>query len=177
MSKNITILTGSMRPNSLSEALAPVVSQELEKAGATVKVADVKQMQLPFIDSLVSPASETFEITNDNVRAWQQTVQGSDALVLLVPEYNGQPSAVQKNAIDWLYEDWKDKPVAVVSYGWGGGASAAELINKLMVKVGASPIDTTASLFFTKDISLEGEILDDESVRSQVAAVAKAIAE
>lgn len=177
MSKTITILTGSMRPNSISEALLPAVRQELEAVGASVQVADVKQMQLPFVDSLVSPASEAFEITNDRVRSWQQMIQDSDALVMLVPEYNGQPSAVQKNAIDWLYEDWKDKPVAMVSYGWGGGQGAADLMNKLMVKVGASPVDANAMLFFTKDISLEGELLDEAAVRTQLEVVAKTIAE
>lgn len=174
MSKNITILTGSMRPNSVGDRLLPIVRKELEASGATVEVADVKELNLPFVDSAITPAAESFEITHDSVQAWQKMVRRSDSLVLLVPEYNNQPSAVQKNAIDWLYADWKDKPVGVVSYGWGGGQLAAELIHKLMVKVGANPLEKTAALFFGKDITPEGDIVDEQSVRSQVATVAQA---
>ena len=63
----------------------------------------------------------------------------------------------------------------MVSYGWGGGESSAELMRKLLVKVGASPIDQTASLFLTKDISLEGELIDHAEVESKISSVVEAL--
>lgn len=176
MSKTITILTGSMRPNSVGDKLLPQIQQELNsREGIEVEVADPKDMRLPFIDSPVSPMAEDFNIDHDSVRGWQKKVQDSDALLVLAPEYNGQPSAVQKNAIDWLHADWKNKPVGIVSYGWGGGEGSAELLTRLFGKVGAKPLDTKASLFFTKDISLDGEVLDEASVSHKVGAVVDAV--
>lgn len=178
MSQTITILTGSMRPNSVGDALLPLVREELEsRDNVTVQVADVKEMKLPFVDTPVTPMHESFEPVHDSVKAWQKVVAESDALVLLAPEYNYQPSAVQKNAIDWLGAEWKDKPAGIVSYGWGGGQSSAELLVKLLSKVEARPLDTMASLFFTRDISLEGEVLNVDRVRSQIGAVADAVSQ
>ena len=43
-------------------------------------------------------------------------------------QYNWGYPAVLKNAIDYLYHEWKGKPAAIVSYGGhGGGKGAAQL--------------------------------------------------
>lgn len=43
-------------------------------------------------------------------------------------QYNwGYPAAL-KNALDYLYREWNNKPAAIVSYGGrGGGKAAAQL--------------------------------------------------
>jgi multimeric flavodoxin WrbA len=40
-----------------------------------------------------------------------------DGFVFVTPEYNYGPSAVLKNAIDWVYPEWNRKAAAFVSYG------------------------------------------------------------
>jgi NAD(P)H-dependent FMN reductase len=176
MSKTITILTGSMRPNSVGDKLLPLIRQELEsREGVNVQVADVREMNLPFVDTPVIPSADDYSPNHDNVTAWQKMVKDSDAVILLAPEYNHQPTAAQKNAIDWLYADWKDMPMAIISYGWGGGQASAELLVKLIKQVQARPLDASASLFFTKDIALDGQILDENRVKSQIASVVEAV--
>ena len=50
-------------------------------------------------------------------------VQSSCTYILL--QYNwGYPAAL-KNAIDYLYHEWKGKPAAIISYGGHGGGKAA----------------------------------------------------
>jgi len=176
MSQTITILTGSMRPNSVGDALLPVIKRQLEsREDVTVQVADVKELQMPFVDTPHIPMSEEFAPTHQGVKRWREMVEKSDGVILLAPEYNNQPSAVQKNAIDWLYAEWNNKPVAVVSYGWGGGVQAAELLDKLVVKVDAKPVVPQANLFFTKDIALDGEVIDHDNVQSQITSVVDAL--
>jgi NAD(P)H-dependent FMN reductase len=44
----------------------------------------------------------------------------------VTPEYNHGTSGVFKNAIDFLYAEWNNRAVGLVSYGAVGGARAAE---------------------------------------------------
>ena len=46
--------------------------------------------------------------------------------VFVTPEYNHSTSGVLKNAIDFLYAEWNNKAMGVVSYGTAGGTRAAE---------------------------------------------------
>jgi hypothetical protein len=50
-----------------------------------------------------------------------QLIETFDAFVLVTPEYNHSTSAALKNALDHLYREWRDKPVAFVGYGLDGG--------------------------------------------------------
>lgn len=178
MSKTITIVTGSARPNSAGAKILPLVREELEKRdGVTVQIADLAEINMPFVDSEAIPAAEEFTPHHESVKNWQKIVQSSDGFVFLVPEYNNQISAIQKNAIDWLYPDWKDKNVSFVGYSWGGAAAPIELLNKLITKVGAKPLATAANLFFTKDIELDGTIIDESTVKNKIAATVDELVE
>ena len=51
--------------------------------------------------------------------------------LLLSAQYNwGYPAAL-KNAIDYLYHEWKGKPAAIISYGTRGGGKAAEQLKQV----------------------------------------------
>lgn len=169
MSKVITIVTGSARPNSVGAKLLPLVQRELEKYDSvSVQVADLADINMPFVDTEIIPADEGFSPKHKSVQEWQKTVQSSDGFIFLVPEYNNQISAIQKNAIDWLYPDWKGKKMSFVGYSWGGAALVVELLNKLAIKVGAEPLPTATNLFFTKDIELNGTIIDEDLVEKKI---------
>lgn len=172
--KTIVIMTGSVRPNSVNEALLPVVKQAIEAEGATVKVANLKEMELPFFDGATSPADESFQIPHESVRAWSDMVSQADGVVMLTPEYNNQLSGVQKNAVDWLFKEWQNKPIAAICYGWGGGELSGEMLQKLIAKVGAVSVEPWTHLYFTKNIALDGSIID-ETTKEAIATTAKAI--
>jgi|LSQX01.3.fsa_nt_gb NAD(P)H-dependent FMN reductase len=170
MAKTITIMTGSVRPNSVGDKLLPIIERIAKEQGVTVQIAKLRELQLPFFDSVEIPSSDSYEITHENVRQWQSFVASSDGMVMVTPEYNYQMSAAQKNAIDWLYKEWEDKPVAIVSYGWGGGAKAATPLVALLEKLKAKPLSRATQLYFTKQLAPDGSILDSEAVESSVAA-------
>ncbi|WP_293573587.1 NADPH-dependent FMN reductase [Phaeobacter sp.] len=66
-------------------------------------------------------------------------IKGADAVLISTPEYNGAPSGVLKNALDWVSRTadapWQDKPVAIMSAAAGrsGGEKAQMLLRSFMV--------------------------------------------
>ena len=60
------------------------------------------------------------------MREWAATIGRFDGFVFVTPEYNHSTSGVLKNAVDFLYPEWNNKAMGVVSYGLAGGARAAE---------------------------------------------------
>lgn len=168
----ILVVTGSVRPNSANEKMVPLVVAELEKQGAQTKIADLQDLNLPFYDAPTPPTDPSFEIPHDSVKQWTKLVDEADGVVLVTPEYNHTMSPVQLNAIDWIGKEWKDKKVALVGYGWVSGASEAHdtvrraLSNELKAKV----LKTQTNLFFTKELTPEGDIADQVAVDASIAA-------
>lgn len=68
-------------------------------------------------------------------------VSKADAVMFVAPEYNHGLSAVQKNAIDWLYSEWNAKVVAYVVYGWHAGVHTLAQLQEISTVVKWKPID------------------------------------
>jgi NAD(P)H-dependent FMN reductase len=52
--------------------------------------------------------------------------------VFVFPQYNWGYPAVLKNALDFLYEEWADKPAGLVTYGNRGGGLAATQFRQVL---------------------------------------------
>lgn len=169
---NILVVTGSVRPNSVNEKIVPLVTAELEKQGATVKVADLKEINLPFFDSPLPPTAPNYEPTNEAAKAWTQMVVDADGVVFVTPEYNHTMTPVQLNAIDWIGKEWEGKPIALIGYGWRSGASQAHATAReaLAVNLKAKVGDTQTNLYFTKELNPDGSVADKPAVDAQIAA-------
>ncbi|NCU30441.1 NADPH-dependent oxidoreductase [Candidatus Saccharibacteria bacterium] len=160
----VLILTGSARPNSVSTQVAKLVETELQKReGVTPDVVEVAELNLPFYNATISPSAEDYVATDENVKAWSDMVTGADAVVWVMPEYNHSISAIQKNAIDWLYKEWTNKPLAIVAYGWYEGANVLESV-KWPLKVLKSDVRATAGLGFMKQLEVDGKAKDQAAV-------------
>jgi NAD(P)H-dependent FMN reductase len=168
----VIIVTGSARPNSVSHKVAPVVQAALTAhEGIETEVVDVATLALPFFDAPLPPSQEAFVATDANVQAWTKLVADADGVILLTPEYNGNVTAIQKNAIDWIYKEWVDKPVAFIGYGWyEPSRSQAALRVSFEAVLKAKLVEPFTQLQFMKDISIEGDIVDQESVDGKIKA-------
>lgn len=164
----IAIVTGSVRPGNVSEVLAEAVLGVCQAHGIEARIVNLRQLDLPFVNSPLPPSSPDFEITDQRVRTWFDTVADSDGLVFLTPTYNAQPSAVIKNAIDWLYEPWRDKRVAVIGYGWHEGAESEPLLEQLLQQVNATVVAPVVHLQFTKDLASDGAVLDAMALQKKL---------
>ena len=156
----VLVVTGSARPNSANINVVELVKTEFEARGATVEVANLKELALPYFEGVTVPSAEDFEITNQAVQHWSDAVKGADAVVFVAPEYNHGLSAIQKNAIDWLFNEWTDKPVAFVAYGWYAGAHTLAQLQEISTVIKWKPVEKSAGLQFTKDIELDGSSID-----------------
>src|SRR6266704_1550060 len=91
----VGVIAGSTRPGRQSGTVAEWVCAD-PIASLDLRLIDLAGIGLPRL-------AETF-----------------DAFVLVTPEYNNSTSAALKTALDHLYREWRDKPVAFVGYGLDG---------------------------------------------------------
>lgn len=166
----ILVVTGSVRPGSVNSKLVPKVAELVKVQGVDVEVADLAVIDLPFLNSPVSPNSDDFVITDESVKEWTKMVDQADGVLLVSPEYNHTMTPVQLNAIDWIGKQWKGKPVGIVSYGWtsGGAMAAATATEALGATLGAKVGGNQSNLFFMKDITPEAEFIEDSKAREKV---------
>ncbi len=95
-----------------------------EATGLDFAQLDLKEWPLPMDDEPDVPAHGK-PYKQAHTRAWSDKVAGSDAFIIVTPQYNWGYPASLKNAIDHLYKEWNDKPLMIVSYGGQGGTKAA----------------------------------------------------
>lgn len=167
---NILVVLSSARKNRVADKIFEHVKKDIDaRDGVNLVVADLKEINLPFFAHELSPASPDYIPTDPAVLAWQKLVVDADSIVFLTPEYNHTLSAIQKNAIDSLKNEWEDKPVAVVGYGWSGASLSLVTLTEVLpfLKTKFNP-ETAAKLSFMKDINVDGTALDEASVASQI---------
>lgn len=175
--KQVVILSGSARPGNVSDRVVSLVAEEVSSRDDLEAVlVDVAALNLPFFDSPEIPSSENFAPQDENVQKWSSIVSTADAVVLVTPEYNASMSAIQKNALDWLFAEWKDKPVAMVGYGWHSGERVQVHAQAILDNLKVQSLAPTANFGFMKELSVDGTVLNQESVSRQLQATVDAIA-
>lgn len=61
-------------------------------------------------------------------------------------EYNYGPAAVLKNAIDWVYPEWKRKAAAFVSYGTASGVRGVQQLREIAIELQLAPIRSSVHI-------------------------------
>lgn len=175
MSKKILVLTGSARPNSASEALLPY----FEKAVAAhddveLDIAKAGELSLPFYNAPTPPSAEGFAPTDEHVQAWTKRVAGADGVIWLMPEYNHSLTGIQKNAIDWLYREWQNKPVSIVAYGFYEGKHVLDAVQNVIDVVNPA-VKYKVGLATMKHINPDGTAIEAEEVTSRIQAAVDSV--
>ena len=141
ISLHIKVIAGSTREGRFSDKAAAWIAEELKKQqGVTVEVLDLRDYDMPFFNEPMSPSFKQEPYKNEAVARFTKKIEEGDAFVMVTPEYNHSTSAVLKNALDWVYQEWNNKPVAFVSYGSVGGARAIEQLRQIAVELQMAPI-------------------------------------
>lgn len=132
---NIKIILGSARPQRFGIQPAEWIKGLSEQVkDAKFELIDLQEINLPFIDEAIPPLMGQY--SQDHTKAWSKVIDGADGFIFVTPEYNHGPSAVMKNAIDFLAREWNYKPVAFVSYGAeAGGIRAVEQLRQVVAWV------------------------------------------
>lgn len=173
---NILLIPGSARPNSAGKPLSQLVSDQLTKNdGVSTTIADVAGLNLPFYDNPMPPASEDFSLDNSAAEAWSEQVKSADAVVFIMPEYNHAMTGLQKNAIDWLYKEWIDKPTAVIAYGFYGGQHSIDTFRAINDNIKTDLVEPIGQFYLGKELGMDGSPIDEAAVRAKVAQTTDAL--
>lgn len=166
-SRRIGVITGSSRSNRRSMALAQAAVAEMSAAAPELEfeIVDLAEVNLPFFDEEMPPRSGVY--ANPHTIAWSEKIDKFDGFVMLVPEYNGSYPAVFKNAIDFLAAEWRNKPVALITYGASGAASVASFTRTLLERIGMQVVEPVISIPVPMGAAPEVNLLVDSSLDLQ----------
>lgn len=138
---HIKVIAGSTREGRFSDKAAAWIAEEIRKQeGVAVEMLDLRDYDMPFFNEPVSPSYKQEPYKNEAVARFTLKIAEGDAFVIVTPEYNHGTSGVLKNALDWVYQEWNNKPVAFVSYGSVGGARAVEHLRLNAIELQMAPI-------------------------------------
>jgi NAD(P)H-dependent FMN reductase len=135
----IKIILSTTRPGKASDKVGAWALQELRKLddSNSYEILDLAKINLPFFDETSSPRNKTYK--NDHTIKWSKTIEEADGFIIVLAEYNGAYPAPLKNAIDYLYWEWVDKPVGIIGYGSTGATTSIEsltpILRRLKMKV------------------------------------------
>ncbi len=138
----IKIILGSTRPNRFSDKPGQWIYEQAKKReDIETEILDLRNYPLPFFNETVSPLMiRDGNYSNEIAKKWAAKIKEADAFIIVTPEYNHGTSAVLKNALDYIYNEWNKKPVGFVSYGGMGGARAVEHLRQVAVELQMVPI-------------------------------------
>jgi NAD(P)H-dependent FMN reductase len=143
----LAIVIGSVRPNRFADHPALWIAEIAKKRGDfQVELIDLKDYPMPLFEEAASPLYAPSQ--NEVARRWQKKMAQFDAYVFTAAEYNRGPTAALKNALDYAYTEWNNKPVSFVGYGGVGGARAIEQLRLNAVELQMAPIRNAVHIQF-----------------------------
>src|SRR5688572_27388145 len=112
----IVIISSSVRTGRKSDRVTQYFERYIkENHLAETKILDLLEYKFPVFDERLkfqpNPSPE--------VQEFAASVNNADGIIIITPEYNGGYPASLKNAVDLLYNEWQNKPVAIVTVSDG----------------------------------------------------------
>ncbi|KAJ9136634.1 NADPH-dependent FMN reductase [Pleurostoma richardsiae] len=131
----IGIICGSQRTPRVGDQVADFVAETIQAHIASAAPSasgpsfafdriDVAALGLPLFDEPGIPSKiedRPAGYAHEHTRRWSARVAALDGFVFVTPQYNWGIPAGLKNAIDYLFHEWRGKPAVVVAYGGHGG--------------------------------------------------------
>ena len=152
----LQVIIGSTRPGRVGSAVADwIIDRARAHGDFEVEVADLAVLNLPIFDEPNHPRLRRY--VNQHTKDWSEIVGRSDAFIFVIPEYNYGFNAATKNAIDYLNQEWQNKPAGIVSYGGvAAGTRAAQMLKQVMSALKIVPVTDSVNIPFV------GEKLDED---------------
>lgn len=168
MKLNIPVVCGSVRPNSNSMRVSKFFAKKLQDAGHDSQIVEFVSLPLPLVNSEVSPSHLKKVYPDANVQKWSGIADAADGFVFIIPEYNHGYSGALKNALDWLYVEFKLKPAGLVgvSDGTVGGIRAIEQLRPIMGNFAMFDLKEAVAFESAQDVfDVEGNLLDQKYLK------------
>jgi NAD(P)H-dependent FMN reductase len=137
----IALIIGSTRPNRFADVPAQwILDGANSRADFAIETLDLRDHPLPYFEEPISPAASGGVFSNPAAEAWRHKIGGYDGFIILTAEYNHGPTAVLKNALDYAFLEWQNKPIGFVGYGGVGAARAVEQLRLNAIELQMAPI-------------------------------------
>ncbi len=164
----LKIITSTTRPGRKGAAVAKWMTKLCKEADYfESELLDLAEIQLPFMDETDHPFLRQYQRVH--TREWSATIDAADAFLIILAEYNfGFPAPI-KNALDYLYHEWKHKPVAILSYGGiSGGLRSTQMLKQVLAALNMIPLAGSIAVpSFEKYISEDDVFLPGENLVTQ----------
>ena len=167
---NISIMSCSIRPERNSHRVALYFKKYLEENNlGQASIIDLMELKFPIFEN-------TMKLQKNppaNLIAYAEKIILSDGIIMVTPEYNGGYPASLKNAIDVLYDEWKHKPIAIVTVSSGpfGGSQALVALQFVLWKMKAWTIPAMFSVPTVQKAYDEKGNATDKAATDKLAAV------
>jgi NAD(P)H-dependent FMN reductase len=150
---NLKIIIASTRSGRKGPLLAEwIFERALVHEEFRIEMIDLAEINLPFMDEPHHPRLQHY--THQHTKDWSAKIASADAFIVVTPEYNHGFPATIKNAIDFLYNEWRHKPIGFVSYGGiSAGTRSIQLLKPVLASLDMVPLTAAVNVpFFTKFI-------------------------
>ncbi len=168
----LRIIIGSTRPGRVGPAVAEWIRQRAqEHGGFDVQLTDLAEVGLPMLDEPNHPRLQQY--VHQHTKDWSALVAGSDAFIFVTPEYNYGFNAALKNAIDYLYNEWTNKAVGIVSYGGvAAGTRATQMLKQVLSALRVMPVTDAVNIPFVRNfLDEDGRLKPNEVLEASAAAM------
>jgi NAD(P)H-dependent FMN reductase len=135
----IPVILGSTRRNRESVKVARFALNSLQAIGGVeTELLDLQELNFPIME-------ERLRMRDDppaGLADFSAKIARADAVVIVTPEYNSGYPGVLKNALDYLYAEYKRKPFGIitVSAGGFGGILCLASLRQVVLALGGVPI-------------------------------------
>lgn len=131
-----------------------------------VELIDLLEIDLPLLDE-PRPAGRG-PYARAHTQRWSRTISAGQAYVFVVPEYNHGYNAATKNALDFLHEEWRNKPVGFVGYGGiAAGARAIQALLPVVVSLGMTPLPRAVHIpLINRAVTADGSLSTDDRLNT-----------
>jgi len=171
---SLKIITSTTREKSQGIKVARWIT-DVAKADAdlNVELLDLREVGLPMMDEPEHPRLGKY--IHESTKEWSKKIAEADAFIIVLGEYNyGYPAPI-KNAIDHLFNEWRYKPVAFVSYGGiSAGLRSTQMLKQVVTTLNMMPVADQVNIpFFAKLINEDGQFVPDQSIERSAHAMLK----
>nr|POE88041.1 nad(p)h-dependent fmn reductase lot6 [Quercus suber] len=152
----VGIIIGSTQVHRVGPEVAKFVLDTItareQKTNVEVEydLIDLKTHNLPIFDEPGIPnqikSSEGYQ--HEHTRVWSRRIAACDAIVFTSAQRNWGIPAELKNAIDYLFHEWKGKPGMLVTFGGHGGEQVAMHLKMVLGAIGMRLVDQMVNMKF-----------------------------
>jgi NAD(P)H-dependent FMN reductase len=164
--ERVAVVIGSTRPTRICPGIAAWTQRALdEDSPLDYRLIDLAEIDLPMLDEPLIAALRDYK--HPHTKSWSDLVSSFAGFVFVLPQYNWGYPAPLKNALDYLYYEWHDKPATTVTYGTRGGNKAADQMNQLFGGLHMRPLPGRVELKITDDdVDEQWQLKDIEAIMS-----------